>query len=61
VNSAPGSQIREPFEPAIRLIHRGVFDLKPLVTHTATLEEYPNLMKQIVAGDSTYIKGVVTL
>jgi threonine dehydrogenase-like Zn-dependent dehydrogenase len=61
VNSAPGSKIRETFEPAIRLIHKGIIDLKPLVTHTSTLQEYPNLMKRILAGDESYIKGVVTL
>jgi threonine dehydrogenase-like Zn-dependent dehydrogenase len=61
VNAAPGSKVRETFGPAIRLIHKGIIDLKPLVTHTATLEEYPGLMEKIVAGDSSYIKGVVTL
>ena len=61
VNSAPGSKVRETFGPAIRLIHKGIIDLEPLVTHTATLDEYPELMDKIVAGDSSYIKGVVTL
>ncbi len=61
VNSAPASKLRDTFEPAIRLIHKGIIDLKPLVTHTATLEDYPALMAQIVAGDESYIKGVVTL
>ncbi len=61
VNSAPASKLRDTFEPAIRLIHKGIIDLKPLVTHTATLEDYPDLMAQIVAGDESYIKGVVTL
>ena len=61
VNSAPASKIRETFGPAIRLIHNGVIDLKPLVTHTSTLEDYPALMAQILAGDTSYIKGVVTL
>lgn len=61
VNSAPASKVRETFGPAIRLIHEGVFDLKPLVTHTATLDEYPTLMQKVLAGDPTYIKGVVTL
>lgn len=61
VNSAPASKLRDTFEPAIRLIHKGIIDLKPLVTHTATLEDYPGLMAQIVAGDESYIKGVVTL
>lgn len=61
VNSAPASKLRDTFEPAIRLIHKGIIDLKPLVTHTATLEKYPDLMAQILAGDESYIKGVVTL
>ena len=61
VNSAPASKIRETFGPAIRLIHNGVIDLKPLVTHTSTIEDYPILMTQILDGDPSYIKGVVTL
>ena len=61
VNSAPASKIRQTFGPAIRLIHEGIIDLRPLVTHVATLEEYPALMKQILKGDETYLKGVVTL
>ena len=61
VNSAPASKLRDTFEPAIRLIHKGIIDLKPLVTHTAALEDYPALMAQILAGDESYIKGVVTL
>ena len=43
------------------MIHKGIIDLQPLVTHTATMSEYPGLMERIVAGDKTYIKGVVTL
>ena len=61
VNSAPASKLRDTFDPAIRLIHKGIIDLKPLVTHTAALEDYPALMAQILAGDESYIKGVVTL
>ncbi len=61
VNSAPSSKLRDTFDPAIRLIHKGIIDLKPLVTHTSTLEDYPSLMAQIVSGDESYIKGVVTL
>ncbi|MCY3681996.1 MAG: zinc-binding dehydrogenase [Gemmatimonadetes bacterium] len=61
VNSAPASKVRDTFEPAIRLIHKGIIDLKPLVTHTSALEDYPSLMAQILAGDESYIKGVVTL
>lgn len=61
VNSSPSSRLRDPFPPAISLIHQGVFDLRPLVTHVATLHEYPTLMKQILGGDKSYIKGVISL
>lgn len=61
VNSSPSSRLRDPFPPAIDLIHRGIFDLRPLVTHTVPLADYPDLMAEILAGDGGYVKGVVTL
>jgi threonine dehydrogenase-like Zn-dependent dehydrogenase len=61
VNSSPAAKVRDPFPPAIRLMHRGVFDLRPLVTHVRPLPEYPALMEQILHGDGSYVKGVVTL
>ncbi len=61
VNSSPASRLRDPFPPAIRLIEQGVFDLRPLVSHVVPVREYPALMQQILGGDPTYIKGVVTL
>ncbi len=61
VNSAPSSRLRDPFPPAIDLIHRGIFDLRPLVTHTVPLADYPDLMAEILSGDGGYVKGVVTL
>jgi threonine dehydrogenase-like Zn-dependent dehydrogenase len=61
VNSSPSSQLRDPFPPAIQLLHKGIIDLRPLVTHVAPLQEYPTLMGQILAGDKGYVKGVVTL
>jgi len=61
VNSSPGARLRDPFPPAINLIHKGVFDLRPLVTHLAPLQEYPTLMNEIVNGDPTYVKGVISL
>jgi len=61
VNSSPSSRLRDPFPPAIRLIHQGIIDLRPLVTHVVPLNDYPALMQQIVHGDSSYVKGVVTL
>jgi threonine dehydrogenase-like Zn-dependent dehydrogenase len=61
VNSSPSAKLRDPFPPAIRLIHQGVFDLRPLVTHVVSLAEYPALMQQILHGDKRYVKGVITL
>ncbi len=61
VNSSPGSKLRNTFPVAIALIAAGVFDLRPLVSHTTSLAGYPTLMEEILAGDSTYLKGVVKL
>ena len=61
VNSSPSSQLRDPFPAAIRLIHRGIIDLRPLVTHVVPLADYPALMGDIVRGDARYLKGVITL
>ena len=61
VNSSPSSQLRDPFPPAIRLIHQGTIDLRPLVTHVAPLAEYPAVMQGILHGDASYVKGVITL
>ncbi|MSP12797.1 MAG: hypothetical protein EXR62_07550 [Chloroflexi bacterium] len=61
VNTSPASKLRDIFPPAIRLLQKGIFDLKPLVTHVVGIEEYPALMRRILAGDKSYIKGVVTL
>lgn len=60
-NSSPSSQLRDPFPPAIRMMHQGIIDLRPLVTHVAALDEYPSLMDKIVHGESSYVKGVVRL
>ena len=61
VNSSPSSKIRNTFPPAIRLINAGIFDLRPLVTHTSSLGGYPSLMEEILDGDTSYVKGVVNL
>lgn len=61
VNSSPSSQLRDPFPPAIRLLHQGIFDMRPLVTHVASLADYPQLMDEILHGDGSYIKGVISL
>lgn len=59
VSSSPGAKIRDPFPPAIRFLERGIIDLKPLITHIVSLEDYPALLKEATGGDSSYIKGVV--
>lgn len=61
VNSSPSSQLRDPFPPAIRLIDRGIVDLRPLITHVAPLADYSRVMTGVVAGDPGYVKGVITL
>lgn len=61
VNSSPSARLRDPWPPAIQLLAQGHVDLLPLVTHTANLSAYPALMRQVLAGDPTYIKGVVRL
>ena len=59
VSSSPGAKIRDPFPPAIRLLERGHIDLRPLVTHIVSLEDYPALLKEATGGGDNYIKGVV--
>jgi len=61
INSSPSARLRETFGPAILMIDEGLFDLGPLVTHVVPLDDYPQLMRDIVAGDPSYVKGVVTL
>lgn len=61
INSSPSSKLRDPFPPAIRLMQRGIIDLRPLVTHVKPLPDYPALMEEILHGDGSYVKGVVTL
>jgi threonine dehydrogenase-like Zn-dependent dehydrogenase len=61
VNSSPSAKLRDPFPPAIRLMERGVIDLQPLVTHVVNLDDYPELMRSILAGEPSYVKGVIRL
>ncbi len=61
VNSSPGAQLRDPFPPAIRLIQKGIIDLRPLVTHVVPLDEFPSFMSEATTGQvDGYIKGVIT-
>ena len=60
VNSSPSAQLRDPFPPAIRLLHKGVIDLRPLVTHVVDIDDYPTFMQGVTNGEvGDYIKGVV--
>lgn len=61
VNSSPAAALRDPFPQAIRMIQRGIIDLRPLVTHVTPLQDYPSLMQRVLNGDKSYIKGVITL
>ncbi len=62
VNSSPSAAIRDPFPPAIRLMEKGIIDLKPLVTHVIPIEEYSTFMQDVTTGKVPgYIKGVVRL
>ncbi len=61
VNSAPNSAVRDPWMPAIRLLERGQINLRPLVSHVVSLDEYPALLALAAQKNSGYLKGVVTL
>jgi threonine dehydrogenase-like Zn-dependent dehydrogenase len=61
VNSSPSAKLRDPFPPAIRLMQRGVFDLRPLVSHCVALDDYAAFMQDVIAGRIDYLKGVVML
>jgi threonine dehydrogenase-like Zn-dependent dehydrogenase len=59
VNAAPASGKRDVTPAAIRLIHRGIIALKPLVTHVGALTDLPRLLETGAIKDPAYIKGVV--
>lgn len=62
VNASPASANRDLWSPAIRLLHRGQIDLAPLVTHVISIDEYPELLRRVSAGEEPgYIKGVVRI
>ena len=60
-NTPPGAQMRDPFPAAIECIDKGIFDLRPIVSHVVPLPEYPDLIRRILGGDRSYLKGVVKL
>lgn len=62
VNSSPLAKIRDTFPAAMRLIHKGIVDLKPLVTDVVPLSGYGPLLDEVIKGrKKPYIKGVVKL
>jgi L-iditol 2-dehydrogenase len=61
VNSAPASGLRDTMPIAIRLLHRGIINLKPLVTHTGPLDQITTILDHGVKKTDGYIKGVVKL
>lgn len=61
VNSAPASGLRDSMPVAVRLLHRGIVDLKPLVTHVAPLDRITDILAHGVKKTDGYIKGVVKL
>jgi threonine dehydrogenase-like Zn-dependent dehydrogenase len=61
VNSSPSAALRDPFPVAVRMLQSGIIQLKPLITHTVSLEEYPRLLPKAVTMEDGYIKGVVKL
>jgi len=58
-NASPNARLRDVIPAAIQLIANGAVNLAPLITHVVSMDEYAALMAKILAGDKTYIKGVV--
>lgn len=62
VNSSPSGKLRDTFPAAIRLLRKGIVDLRPLVTHIVPIDEYPDFMGELTKGEiEGYVKGVVAL
>lgn len=60
-NSSPSAALRNTFPVAARLLQAGIINLKPLITHIVTLEEYPQLLEKAAKLEDGYVKGVVKL
>jgi len=62
VNSSPFGRIRDTYPAAIRIIEKGLIDLRPLVTHVVPFNQMNKFLKSLTAGkEPGYIKGVVKL
>jgi len=61
VNSSPSAGLRDTFPVAVRMLQSGIINLKPLVTHVVSLDEYPRLLPKAAKMEDGYVKGVVKL
>ena len=62
LNAAPGIGLDyavDPFERAIRLLERGVFDQGPLITHRHPLDKVQEALEVAAERRPNYIKGVL--
>ena len=62
LNTSPmfAADFYEFFRRAIKLMKRGVFDLKPLVTHVSPAEHAQEIFEIAAAQKDGYVKGVIT-
>lgn len=61
INATPNSAIRDPWPAAVSLMRRGFFDLRPLVSHVVSFEDFPKLLEEASAKKGGYMKGVVKI
>lgn len=61
VNTSPKISADFPrvFQRTVQLMQKGVFDLKPLITHVVPPEQAQDLFELAVSRQPAYIKGVV--
>ncbi len=61
-NISPGysKDFTEDFYDAVKLLKRGIFNQKPLITHRASYQEAEKLFKVAAGKPKDYIKGVIT-
>jgi threonine dehydrogenase-like Zn-dependent dehydrogenase len=61
VNSSPSAGTRDTFPIAARALSAGLINLKPLISHKVSLDEYPALLEKAARMADGYVKGVVLL
>lgn len=62
LNTAPAfsRDFNRDFRDAVKLLERGVFDQKPLITHRFPNEDAQTAFKIVSERHADYIKGVIT-